>query len=87
MIYLTNKELLKEIHLSKNTFCSYVDDDAEHYDLIVPSLDRINRLTISQAKKNRAQRLNDIKTDGKRSKKALEALEELLAARLAVLEG
>jgi hypothetical protein len=75
MIYLTNKELLKEIHLSKNTFCSYVDDDAEHYDLIVPSLDRINRLTISQAKKNRAQRLNDIKTDGKRSKKALEALE------------
>lgn len=75
MIYLTNKELLKEIHLSKNTFCSYVDDDAEHYDLILPSLDRINRLTISQAKKNRAQRLNDIKTDGKRSKKALEALE------------
>jgi hypothetical protein len=75
MIYLTNKELLKEIHLSKNTFCSYVDEGSEHYDLIVPSLDRINRLTISQAKKNRAQRLNDLKTDGKRSKKALEALE------------
>ena len=78
MIYLTNKELLKEIHLSKNSFCSYVDEDAEHYDLIVPSLDRINRNTISQAKKNRAQRLNDLKTDGKRSKKALEALESEL---------
>lgn len=74
MIYLTNKELLKEIHLSKNTFCSYVDEDDANYDIIVPSLDRINRLTISQAKKNRAQRLNDLKTDGKRGKKALEAL-------------
>jgi len=75
MIYLTNKELLKEIHASKNTFCSYVDDEVEQYDVILPSLDRINRLTISQAKKNRAQRLNDLKTDGKRSKKVLEALE------------
>jgi hypothetical protein len=75
MIYLTNKELLKEIHASKNTFCSYVDDEVEQYDVILPSLDRINRLTISQAKKTRAQRLNDLKTDGKRSKKVLEALE------------
>ena len=75
MIYLTNKELLKEIHASKNTFCSYVDDEVEQYDVILPGLDRINRLTISQAKKNRAQRLNDLKTDGKRSKKVLEALE------------
>ncbi len=59
--YLTNKDLLKEIHLSKNTYCSY-DDPKLHsdYDLIVPSLEKINVRTIATAKRNRAARLSKI---------------------------
>ena len=57
MKYLNNKDLLKEIALSKNTYCSFLDADCRDYDLILPSLDRINRLTISQAKKVRADRI------------------------------
>jgi len=57
MKYLTNKDLLRQIHLSKNSYCVFADDSAKDYDIILPSLDRINRLTISQAKKTRASRL------------------------------
>ena len=56
--YLNNKDLLKEIHKSKNTFCSYVDRDYGHYDIILPSLEKINRLTIAEAKRNKAKRLS-----------------------------
>lgn len=55
--YLNNRDLLKEIHKSKNTYCSYVNDDDSQYDIILPSLDKINRNTISQARKNRADRI------------------------------
>ena len=55
--YLNNRDLLREIHKSKNSYCSYIDDNAQQYDLIVPSLEKINRLSISQARKNRADRL------------------------------
>lgn len=56
MKYLNNKDLLKEIALSKNSYCSFADDSSKDYDVIIPSLDRINRLTISQARKTRAER-------------------------------
>lgn len=55
--YLNNRDLLKEIHKSKNSYCSYTTDDAEQYDIILPRLEKINRNTISQARKNRAERL------------------------------
>jgi uncharacterized membrane protein YgcG len=55
--YLTNKDILKEIHLSKNTFCSFTNPEYSTYDLIVPSLDKINIRTIAEAKRNRATRL------------------------------
>ena len=55
--YLTNKDLLAEIHRSKNTFCSYVDKDYHQYDVILPSLEKINIRTIAEAKRNRASRL------------------------------
>jgi len=55
--YLTNKDLLKEIHLSKNTYCSYVKPEYHEYDLIVTSLEKINIRTIAEAKRNRATRL------------------------------
>lgn len=55
--YLTNKDLLKEIHLSKNTFCSYTKPEYSNYDLIVPSLEKINVRSTASAKKARAERL------------------------------
>ncbi len=55
--YLTNKDLLKEIHLSKNTYCSFTKPEFSDYDLIVPSIEKINVRTIAEAKRNRADRL------------------------------
>lgn len=56
-IYLSNKELLREIHRSKITYCSFADPEDANYDLILPSLDKINVRTLSQARKARADRL------------------------------
>jgi len=56
--YLNNKDLLKEIHKSKNSFSSYIDPDIDNqYDIILPSLERVNIRTVAQAKRNRADRL------------------------------
>lgn len=55
--YLTNKDLLKEIHRSKNTYCSFTDKAYSDYDLIVSSLEKVNIRTIAEAKRNRAGRL------------------------------
>lgn len=55
--YVNNKDLLLEIHKSKNSFSSYVDDESSMYDIILPNVDRINIRTIAQAKRNRADRL------------------------------
>ena len=56
--YLTNKDLLREIHLSKVTFSSYTKPEYSEYDLIVPSLQKINIRTIAEAKRNQASRLS-----------------------------
>ena len=55
--YLTNKDLLSEIHRSKATFCSYTDSDYGQHDIILPTLEKVNRLSIAQAKRNRADRI------------------------------
>jgi len=55
--YLNNKDILKEIHKSKSTFCSYVDQDYHQFDIILPSVDKINIRTIAEAKRNKAKRL------------------------------
>jgi len=55
--YLNNRDLLKQIHLSKMSFSSYVDDKYAQHDIILPSLDKVNRLTIAQAKRNQADRI------------------------------
>lgn len=55
--YLTNKDLLREIHLSKNTYCSFTDPAYGDYDLIVPTLDKLNIRTIAEAKRNRAAKM------------------------------
>jgi hypothetical protein len=58
--YLNNRDLLAQIHKSKDTFCSYVSPEYSQYDLIVPSLDKINIRTIAEAKRNKAARLSKI---------------------------
>ena len=55
--YLNNRDLLAQIHASKNTYCSYVSDDDSRYDLIVPSLKKLNASAIAQARKAKAKRL------------------------------
>jgi hypothetical protein len=56
--YLNNRDLLKQIHLSKNTYCWYRDSVLDHqYDIILPSLDRINQRTVAEARRNRADRI------------------------------
>ena len=56
--YLNNRDILKEIHLSKNTYCYYTDRDQDHqYDMILPGVDKINQRTIAEARRNRAARL------------------------------
>jgi len=56
--YLNNRDLLKEIHLSKNTYCSFLNRDLDHqYDIILPSVSKINQRTIAEARRNRAARL------------------------------
>jgi hypothetical protein len=56
--YLNNRDILKEIHLSKNTYCSFLDPVNDHqYDIILPSVSKINQKTIVDARRNRADRI------------------------------
>jgi len=55
--YLNNKDMLKQIHKSKSTFCSYVDPAYEQFDIILPSIEKINIRTIAEAKRNRAKKM------------------------------
>ena len=55
--YLTNKDLLREIHLSKNTYCTFTNPEHSDYDIILPNLEKINIRTIAEAKRNRASKL------------------------------
>lgn len=56
--YLNNKDILKEIHKSKGTYCSFVDSETDsQFDIILPNIDKINIRTIADAKRNRAKRL------------------------------
>ena len=55
--YLNNKDILAEIAKSKNTFCSYTDPEYAIYDLILPSIEKVNIRTIADAKRARAKRL------------------------------
>ena len=56
--YLNNKDILKEIHKSKNRFNSYTAEEYGQYDIILPSVDKINRLTVAEAKRNKAKKMS-----------------------------
>ena len=65
--YLNNKDILKEIHKSKNKFCSYVEKEYGQYDIILPSIDKINIRTIAEAKRNKAKRLQHLDFDARKT--------------------
>jgi len=56
--YLNNRDILKEIHFSKNTYCSFIDPATDHqFDMILPSVAKINQKTVAEARRNRADRI------------------------------
>jgi hypothetical protein len=59
-IYLSNKDLLREIHRSKTSYCSFSQIEHADYDIILPSVSKINIRTLSAARKARADRLTAI---------------------------
>lgn len=73
--YLNNKDILKEIHKSKNTYCSFTDPEYHRYDLIIdmPESDLRTSLDyalkpeqIQQAKEIRANRLTQESENGEK---------------------
>ena len=61
--YLNNKDILKEIHKSKSTYCSFTDRAYADYDMILPDVGKINKKNIMQARKDRAERLAKLAFD------------------------
>ena len=59
--YLNNKDILKEIHKSKMSYCYLEDERYFDFDLILDDISEITETTVQQAKENRANR---IKADG-----------------------
>jgi hypothetical protein len=57
--YLNNKDMLVEIHQSKNNFCYYIDKKWNKFDVIVESIEKINRTSIKLAKETQAKRIKD----------------------------
>jgi hypothetical protein len=41
--YLNNKDILKEIHKSKSTYCSFIRPEYSDYDMILDSVKKINK--------------------------------------------
>ena len=65
--YLNNKDILKEIHSSKNTYCSFLEPEYHRYDLIIDKPDEslekslafaVKPAQIKAAKEVRAARLS-----------------------------
>ena len=55
--YLNNKDILKEIHKSKISYCSYPNPEDHAYDMILPSLNKINKKNILEGRRARGERL------------------------------
>lgn len=56
--YLNNKDMLKEIHKSKLSYCYSIDNRYNHFDVIVDDLSEINDKVIQEAKEAHASRLS-----------------------------
>jgi len=58
--YLNNKDILKEIHKSKTSYCSFKRPEFADYDLIIDNIKKINKKNIALARKARAERLSKL---------------------------
>ena len=75
--YLNNRDLLAEIHKSKNTFSSFVKPEYSQHDIILTNVDKVNIRTVAEAKRNKAKRLgiaafNQARIDGDKKIKLAE---------------
>ena len=61
--YLNNKDILKQIHISKLSYCYVADDDYSDPDIIVESVKKINKTNIKQAQINRASKMSRLAYD------------------------
>ena len=55
--YLNNKDILKEIHKSKMTYCWVADDKYNGFDIILEDVKKINRISIKAARENKAAKM------------------------------
>lgn len=60
--YLNNKDILKEIHKSKASYCSYIAPEYSEYDLIISSVNDIPK-SIEDGRIARAERLTKLAQD------------------------
>lgn len=68
--YLNNKDMLKQIHISKSNFCWFENRDQHHqYDIILNNVSEINETTIAKARQNKADRLQKLAWDANEDKK------------------
>jgi len=79
--YLNNKDILKEIHKSKKTYCSFVDKDHDSdYDMIVSSVSKINKKNILEARRARCERLAKLQVDAYAAEGIKKKVDEFLIA-------
>lgn len=55
--YLNNRDLLREIHASKISYCAFRTPEDADFDIILQDVESINQKNIRQARKNRITRL------------------------------
>lgn len=75
--YLNNKSLLEEIHKSKVSFSSFVNEKYKDYDVILNNISEITPKIIIEAKKNRAKKIGvnsflELKNQGKKTIKLID---------------
>jgi hypothetical protein len=52
--YLTNKDLLEEIHRSKKSYCEFVSEEYSNYDMIVTDLNKATSEKLEQVRKKKS---------------------------------
>lgn len=79
--YLNNKDMLREIHLSKIAFCEYTDPYNTDYDIILEDLSEIVPARIKEAMQARAKRISRDRHD-----RALDEFEKMVTEKKAELD-
>jgi len=74
--YLNNKDILKEIHRSKTTYCWFAEPSDADYDMIITENRKILKKDIAAAKKARAERLAKVAQDAATAEGRKTKLEE-----------